>query len=94
MFLSPMSQDTKKLIIPTNREAITREPEALQGKWTPHFPDALSFKSQGGGHVPADFRWRSSPKQEQEEFSAERQEVRKNLLRAEQAPKNLLPGGK
>lgn len=73
--------EKKPVFVPPNREQITREPDAIQGKWTAAFPDALSFKMQGGGKVPADFAWRSSPKRWQEEFTPEAFERRRQFLR-------------
>lgn len=66
-----MSQPlSNKFVVPADRQEVTREPE-LSGQWTRQFPDALGFKNQGGGKVPADFQWRSSPKQWQEELTEE-----------------------
>ena len=55
-------------VMPKDRQQITREPE-LTGKWTNQFPEMLGFKNQGGGNVPEDFGWSSSPKQWQEELT-------------------------
>lgn len=62
-----------------NRSAITREPD-LEGKWTTQFPDMLGYQNQGGGQVPADLEWRTSPKQWQEELTET--ELRQQLHRA------------
>jgi hypothetical protein len=55
-------------VLPKNRSEVTREPDP-QGRWTKQFPEMLGFKNQGGGKVPADFDWPSSPKQWQEELT-------------------------
>lgn len=93
MLVTRMSTNLTKIPIPANRESITHEPDDVQGKWSASFPDALSYKSQGGGSVPADFRWRSSPKQWQEELTPESLERRQRFLREEQAtsPAKQLP---
>jgi hypothetical protein len=62
------NQPSNKFVVQADRQEVTREPE-LQGQWTQQFPDTLGFKNQGGGKVPADFKWRSSPKQWQEELT-------------------------
>lgn len=69
--------ETSKIhfVMPTDRERVTKEPQ-LDGKWTAQFPDVIGFRNQGGGEVPADLKWRTSPKQWQEEMT----------------PKDLLPG--
>ncbi len=63
-----MSDPKKPFVLQSDRTQVTKEPE-LGGKWTPKFPDMLSLKNQGGGKVPADFTWRSNPKQTQEELT-------------------------
>ena len=50
------------------RSRVTKEPDAA-GKWTPLFPDMIGYGQQGSGAVPADFHWRSNPKQWQEELT-------------------------
>ena len=50
------------------RSHVTREPDAA-GRWTNQFPDMIGYGQQGGGAVPADFHWRSNPKQHQEELT-------------------------
>ncbi len=58
-------------VLPRDRQRITREPDR-NGQWTPNYPDNewLGFANQGGGRVPADFRWTSNPKERQERESA------------------------
>jgi len=51
-----------------NRQEVTHESDP-QGRWTHQFPDMLGNSNQGGGKVPADFAWRSNPKQRQEELT-------------------------
>jgi hypothetical protein len=58
-----------------HREPITRETDPA-GRWSPQFPDMVGYKSQGGGKVPEDLEWRSSPKQNQEELTPETLEAR------------------
>lgn len=60
--------ETKTFVLPADREQVTLEPQ-LPGKWTPRFPEMTALANQGGGKVPADFTWRSSPKQWQEELT-------------------------
>ncbi len=62
--------DTRPFVVPQNRQQITKEPE-LQGRWSQQFPDMIGFRNQGGGKVPADFAWRTNPKQWQEELTEE-----------------------
>ena len=50
------------------RSHVTREPDTA-GRWTREFPDQIGYGQQGGGSVPADFHWRSNPKQWQEELT-------------------------
>ncbi|MCP3136017.1 hypothetical protein [Pyxidicoccus xibeiensis] len=65
-----MSDAPKPFLHRTNRQAITKEPDPA-GRWSKQFPDMIGYSSQGGGKVPADFAWVSSPKQEQEELTPE-----------------------
>lgn len=57
----------------THREAITREPDPA-GRWSAQFPEMIGYKGQGGGKVPADFGWKTNPKQWQEEMTEQRLE--------------------
>ncbi|HZJ56039.1 MAG TPA: hypothetical protein VFD38_17990 [Myxococcaceae bacterium] len=50
------------------RSLVTREPD-VAGRWSPLFPDMIGYGQEGGGAVPADFHWRSNPKQRQEELT-------------------------
>ena len=52
------------------RAHVTKEPDT-GGHWTPLFPDMIGYSQEGGGAVPADFHWRSNPKQFQEELTNE-----------------------
>lgn len=65
-----MSDAPKPFFIPQNRHEITRESDP-QGRWSPLFPDMIGFRNQGGGKVPADFEWKTNPKQWQEEMTEE-----------------------
>lgn len=58
-------------VLPRDRPRITHEPDRT-GQWSPDFPDNdwIGFGNLGGGRVPADFRWNSNPKEEQERESA------------------------
>jgi hypothetical protein len=56
-------------VMPKNRTARTKGEPELHGQWTKGFPEMLGFQNQGGGKVPADFTWRTSPKQWQEELT-------------------------
>jgi hypothetical protein len=58
----------KRIVIPRNRQSVTGEADP-GGRYTPAFPDSIGYSSQGGGSVPADLVWRSSPKQRQEELT-------------------------
>ena len=50
------------------RAEVTKEPDT-DGNWVVEFPDMIGYHQQGGGAVPADFHWRSNPKQWQEELT-------------------------
>ena len=50
------------------RPRVTKEPDTA-GRWTHEFPDMIGYGQQGGGAVPADFHWRTNPKQWQEELT-------------------------
>ena len=70
------------------RAHVTREPDA-GGRWTPLFPDMIGYGQEGGGAVPADFQWRSNPKQWQEELTDE--ELRQAAKAHRALPEVLLP---
>lgn len=75
------------------RSRVTREPDAA-GRWTNQFPDMIGYGQQGGGAVPADFHWRSNPKQHQEELTdAElREEAKAHHALPEATVPPALPG--
>lgn len=50
------------------RESVTGETDPA-GRWSSQFPDMMGFRQQGGGAVPADYVWRTNPKQWQEELT-------------------------
>ena len=50
------------------RVHVTKEPDT-DGDWVTEFPDMIGYHQQGGGSVPADFHWRTNPKQWQEELT-------------------------
>lgn len=89
-----MSDPSKPFILPPHREEITLEPDPA-GRWSDQFPDMIGYRNQGGGKVPADFTWRTNPKQWQEEMTpdtlAERYQQRRVLPPAPVAP--ALPEG-
>jgi hypothetical protein len=70
MLRSEVMREIKKdaFVLPPNRQTVTREPN-LDGKWRKDFPEMLGFKNQGEGKIPADFAWRTNPKQWQEELT-------------------------
>ncbi|HTS79074.1 MAG TPA: hypothetical protein VMH40_00625 [Myxococcaceae bacterium] len=70
------------------RTAVTREPDAA-GRWTPLFPDMIGYGQEGGGSVPADFHWRTNPKQWQEELTDA--ELRKEAQAHHALPEASLP---
>ena len=70
------------------RSLVTKEPDTA-GSWTPLFPDMIGYGQQGGGAVPADFHWRSNPKQWQEELTD--QELRADAKAHHALPEVLLP---
>jgi hypothetical protein len=70
------------------RSLVTKEPDT-DGHWTHLFPDMIGYEQQGGGAVPADFHWRSNPKQWQEELSDA--ELRKDAKANHALPEVLLP---
>ncbi len=55
--------------LPEDRQAITQESEPGGDHHDPHHQDVdwIGHHNQGGGHVPADFEWRSNPKQDQDQ---------------------------
>jgi hypothetical protein len=55
--------------MPQDREAITQEPEPAGCHHDPRFDgiDWIGHAQQGGGHVPEDYEWPTSPKEHQEE---------------------------
>lgn len=66
-----MSNGSGKYYTPRpHREPITRETDP-GGRWSTQFPDMMGYRSQGGGKVPEDLEWKSSPKQAQEELTPE-----------------------
>jgi hypothetical protein len=70
------------------RAQVTKEPDAA-GHWVPLFPDQIGYGQQGGGAVPADFHWRSNPKQWQEELTD--QGLRAEAKAHQALPEVLLP---
>lgn len=54
-----------------NRRAVTGEGEPASDGARPDFPgmDWIGAAQQGGGSVPRDFAWRSSPRERQEKLS-------------------------
>jgi hypothetical protein len=70
------------------RSRVTKEPDAA-GKWTPLFPDMIGYGQQGSGAVPADFHWRSNPKQWQEELTDA--ELREEAKAHHALPEAVLP---
>ena len=70
------------------RSLVTKEPDTA-GQWTPLFPDMIGYEQQGGGAVPADFHWRSNPKQWQEELTD--QELRTDAKAHHALAEVLLP---
>lgn len=92
----------KRLHIPRNRQSVTGEPDP-GGRWSTAFPDTIGYTSQGGGNVPTDLAWRSSPKQRQEEMTEENLRLRRltsqapaalRALQAASAKPALPEGGK
>lgn len=72
----------------TQRSRVTKEPDT-GGQWTELFPDMIGYHQQGGGAVPADFHWRSNPKQFQEELTDA--ELRQLAKEYHALPEVLLP---
>ncbi len=70
------------------RPQVTKEPDA-GGRWTHLFPDMIGDGQQGGGSVPADFVWRTDPKQWQEELTDA--ELRKEAEAHHALPEAILP---
>jgi hypothetical protein len=70
------------------RPHVTKEPDAA-GRWTPLFPDMIGYGQEGGGAVPADFHWRTNPKQWQEELTDA--ELRKEAEMHHALPEAILP---
>lgn len=77
------------------RSRVTKEPDAA-GRWTEQFPDMIGYGQQGGGTVPADFHWRTNPKQQQEELTDEqlREEAKAHHALPEATVPRALPPGK
>ena len=75
--------------IPRKQRAhVTKEPDT-DGHWTPLFPDMIGYGQEGGGAVPADFHWRSNPKEWQEELTDA--ELRKDAKAHNALSEVLLP---
>jgi hypothetical protein len=57
-------------VLPAQRELATLEPSPLGSGWDRRFSDRewIGFANQGGGLVPAQHRWTSNPKQNQDEL--------------------------
>jgi len=70
------------------RALVTKEPDT-DGHWVTEFPDMIGYHQQGGGSVPADFHWRSNPKQWQEELTDA--ELRQEAKAHHALPEVLLP---
>ena len=70
------------------RAHVTKEPDT-GGRWTHLFPDMIGYAQEGGGAVPADFHWRSNPKQWQEELTDA--ELRQDAKANRALPEVLLP---
>jgi hypothetical protein len=70
------------------RSRVTKEPDTA-GHWTSAFPDQIGYEQQGGGAVPADFHWRTNPKQFQEELTDA--ELRKDAEAHHALPEAILP---
>ena len=73
---------------PEERSRVTKEPDTA-GRWTSAFPDQIGYGQQGGGAVPADFHWRTNPKQFQEELTDA--ELRKDAKAHHALPEAILP---
>lgn len=76
------------------RSEVTREPD-VAGQWSPLFPDIIGYGQQGGGAVPADFHWRSNPKEWQEELTdaeLRREAEEHHALREAELPQALPEG--
>lgn len=58
---------------PQDRPFVTGEPEPAADHHDPRFPDVswIGHAQEGGGFVPADFFWRSNPKQRQDDLMGE-----------------------
>ena len=70
------------------RSQVTKEPDT-DGRWTTLFPDMIGYGQQGGCAVPADFHWRSNPKQWQEELTDA--ELREDAKAHRALPEAVLP---
>jgi hypothetical protein len=75
----------KRLPIPRNRKSVTGETDDPGGRYTAAFPDSIGSAQQGGGSVPADLFWSSSPKQRQEEMTEENLRLRRLTPQAAEA---------
>ena len=83
-----MSDPSKTFVLPPHREEITLEPDPA-GRWSDKFPEMIGYRNQGGGKVPADFTWRTNPKQWQEELTD--QELRADAKAHHALAEVLLP---
>jgi hypothetical protein len=85
-----MKTPNHPFVLPKNREAITGEPDGAGSRKTPLNPgiDWIGAAHRGGGKVPADLNWASSPKQWQEERGSG---GRLNEVDAAKAPPSLTP---
>lgn len=63
----PRPIDKTAFVLPRDRTSVTREPE-IKSSWGNDFPEMTGFGNQGPVPIPPDYKWRTNPKQWQEEL--------------------------
>lgn len=64
--------DPPRFVMPVDRTEVTLEPPQAGCRPVPEHQDQdwIGWENQGGGHVPEDFEWKGSPKEDQERVCA------------------------
>ncbi len=65
--MHPDYPEPVEFVVPTERERVTGEPARTdEERWRQqHY---MAMTKMGGGYVPPDYAWSSSPKEEQDEY--------------------------
>jgi hypothetical protein len=68
--IMPKQPISAPFVVPTNRQAVTDEPDRRGAGFDPAYPDVswLGTAQHGGGRMPEDFQWPTDPKERQDEL--------------------------